>query len=320
MSSGQQLDFATLDVFTSKRYEGNPLAIIRVPHGVVVNQDQKQAIAREFNLSESTFLHEKDPDTQHDVWTVDIFLTTDEIPFAGHPTIGTACYVLSRMAEERRIQDGVIEANFNLKAGPVGLWYDVAKKTARAAIPQDVFVRHHIRWSRAAFLELQPKLVEAHNQRGISVQDDFAIVSIVKGMTFVLVELENLESLQVVELFGQRLTIVGLDQGWNDTFIGMYVFVRMGKDPNGTIGLRSRMIEGTLEDPATGSAASALAAYLSLTEGTSGGTTRYEVVQGVEIGRRSEIVIDVTLDTDNSVAKIYLEGRAVPVMEGQLSI
>jgi len=140
MSSSSQLEFVTLDVFTTERYSGNPLAIIRIPHGVTISQEQKQLIAREFNLSESTFLHEKSPNAPDNAWVVDIFLTTVEIPFAGHPTIGTACYVLSRAARERGVEDGVIEASFQLKAGPVGLVYDIAKKTARAAIPHDVSV------------------------------------------------------------------------------------------------------------------------------------------------------------------------------------
>jgi PhzF family phenazine biosynthesis protein len=140
MSSSRQLEFVTVDVFTSKPYEGNPLAIIRIPDGVTISQEQKQTVAREFNLSESTFLHENNSGSQGDVWTVDIFLTTAEIPFAGHPTIGTACYVLSQVAAERGIKDGAIEATFNLKARPVGLRYDVAKGSTRAAIPHNVFV------------------------------------------------------------------------------------------------------------------------------------------------------------------------------------
>jgi PhzF family phenazine biosynthesis protein len=140
MTSSSQLDFVTVDVFTTEKYAGNPLAIIRIPHGVTISQEQKQAIAREFNLSESTFLHENSDDSKKDDWVVDIFLTTAEIPFAGHPTIGTACYVLSRAAQERGVKDGVIQASFQLKAGPVALVYDVAKRTARAAIPHDVSV------------------------------------------------------------------------------------------------------------------------------------------------------------------------------------
>lgn len=131
MASLLKLNFVTVDVFTDKQYQGNPLAIVRIPHGVNVTQEQKQKIAREFNLSETTFLHENGADTKGDHWTVDIFMTSKELPFAGHPTVGTACYVLSRTAEERGITDGVIDANFTLKAGPVGLRYDVAKKTAK---------------------------------------------------------------------------------------------------------------------------------------------------------------------------------------------
>jgi PhzF family phenazine biosynthesis protein len=140
MASSSQLDFVTVDVFTSKPYEGNPLAIIRIPSGTTVTQEQKQIIAREFNLSETTFLHENANDAQDDTWIVDIFMTNQELPFAGHPTVGTACYVLGRTAEERGIRDGVIEASFRLKAGAVGLRYDVGKKTAKASIPHDLYV------------------------------------------------------------------------------------------------------------------------------------------------------------------------------------
>jgi PhzF family phenazine biosynthesis protein len=140
MAPSSQLDFVTVDVFTSKPYEGNPLAIIRIPSGITVTQEQKQTIAREFNLSETTFLHEHADGAQDDTWTVDIFMTSQELPFAGHPTVGMACYVLGRTAEERGIRDGVMEASFRLKAGPVGLRYDVAKRTAKASIPHDLYV------------------------------------------------------------------------------------------------------------------------------------------------------------------------------------
>jgi len=140
MASASKLDFVTIDVFTSKPYEGNPLAIVRILSGSTLTQEQKQTIAREFNLSETTFLHEKDDGAQDDTWTVDIFMTSQELPFAGHPTVGTACYILGRTAEERGIRDGELKASFNLKAGPVGLRYDVGKKTAKASIPHDLYV------------------------------------------------------------------------------------------------------------------------------------------------------------------------------------
>jgi|SRR5690242_352574 len=319
MVSSHKLDFVTVDVFTDKPYEGNPLAIIRIPHGVSVTQEQKQKIAREFNLSESTFLHENAPDANGDKWIVDIFMTSQELPFAGHPTVGTACYVLSRTAEERGIKDGVIDAGFHLKAGAVRLRYDVVKKTAKAAIPHDVHV-HQKRWTRDELFKLQPGVAAAHERGEVKAHEDFPIVSIVKGMTFVLVELESVEALAKVSLAGQSVEIQGLDQGWDKTFIGTYFFVRTGTSESGVTQLRTRMIEGPLEDPATGSAASDLVAYLSLKEGRAGETLKFELVQGVEMGRRSEIFIEVVMARDGGVETVYLEGGAVQVMEGRLTV
>jgi len=140
-SSPRQLDYAIIDVFTSTRYEGNPLAIVRVPRSCALSQEQKQTIAREFNLSETTFLHESEADGPSDVWRVDIFTVKEELPFAGHPTIGTACFILSDVARERGVV-GQVEAQFHLKAGPVQLQYDAVKNTAKAAIPHNVYVSH----------------------------------------------------------------------------------------------------------------------------------------------------------------------------------
>lgn len=314
-----QLEFATIDVFTTQPYEGNPLAIVRIPRGHPVSQEQKQAIAREFNLSETTFLHEKDEAAREHAWTVDIFMTTQELPFAGHPTVGTACYVLGEVAEERGLKRGVIEAAFSLKAGLVGLQYDIAKKTARASIPHDVHV-HKRRYRRDELFNLQPRLAEAEHQGRILTKEDHAVVSIVKGMTFILIELETVDALEMVSVAGRSAIVHGLDDGWNDTFIGMYFFTRTGKSTEGATKLRTRMIEGSLEDPATGAAASDLASYLSLMEGHANETLKFHVTQGVEMGRRSEIFIDVVLAADKSISQVHLEGGAVAVMEGRLRV
>jgi PhzF family phenazine biosynthesis protein len=175
---------------------------------------------------------------------------------------------------------------------------------------------HKKRWSKEELIKLQPGLSEAQ----VDVRNDFPIVSIVNGMTFVLVELDNLEALNLVALAGSSINISGLDEGWDKTFIGTYFFVRTGKTSAGATILRTRMVEGPLEDPATGSAASALAAYLSLNEGRSEGVRRYDIIQGVEMGRRSEIAIEVEKDGGGCICKVFLEGGAVQVMEGRLTI
>lgn len=175
---------------------------------------------------------------------------------------------------------------------------------------------HQKRWTENELFKLQPRLAEAHQKSKIQVRSDFPVVSIVKGMTFVLVELESLEELEMVSLAGQGLVVDGLDQGWDKTFIATYFFVRTEFPAV----LRTRMIEGPLEDPATGSAASALTAYLSLRDGKPNEIRQYELVQGVEMGRRSEIFITIEMKSDSSIARVWLEGGAVQVMEGRLTI
>lgn len=170
-------------------------------------------------------------------------------------------------------------------------------------------------------LKLQPRLAEASRAGKFSVKQDFPVVSIVKGMTFVLVELESEEALSLVGTTGTSFSMGGLDEEWNETFVGMYFFVRCKDAPNGTKVLRTRMIEGTVEDPATGSAASDLAAYLSLVEGKPAESLRYEIVQGVEMGRRSKIEIEVVLtEKDAVISNIFLSGTSTKVMTGRLTI
>ena len=111
-----------------------------------------------------------------------------------------------------------------------------------------------------------------------------------------------------------------MDQGWNETFIGLYFYVRSGQTESGATQVRTRFIDGPLEDPATGSAASDLVGYISLNEGKAGEILKYELVQGVEMGRKSEIFIDVVMAKDGGIETVYLQGGAVQVMEGRLTV
>ena len=148
-SNTLELEYVTLDVFTQTRYAGNPLAVVHVPKTASLSQEQKQAIAREFNFSETTFVHE-DGAAQ---WTVDIFTPWTELPFAGHPTVGTACHVLSKIAQDDGSTGTKINGTFDLKAGPVDLSYDPTSKTAKAAIPHDVYVHLDLFWFRGKLLQ-----------------------------------------------------------------------------------------------------------------------------------------------------------------------
>lgn len=312
------IPFITLDVFTQTAYAGNPLAIILIPHRLshLLTQTKKQSIALEFNLSESVFLHEQ-ADPLIPEWNIDIFTTNDELPFAGHPTIGAAFYVLG-LNGKGRSGKGI----FITKAGKIPIAMTGAG-SVQADIPHDVHVhRHTIGDLQLPIpgLSSHPKLVKAEMKA--------PIVSIVKGMTFLLVRLDSLEMLALAECTSSELSFHGLldRNGWAEGFVARYYYViedshSMSASSNGDGGvtrIRTRMLEEAMEDPATGSAACALGSYLALKSKRS---QRFEMVQGVEMGRRSVIGVEVQLDdVGTKVEKVRLSGGAVPVMEGNLRI
>ena len=167
---------------------------------------------------------------------------------------------------------------------------------------------------------LQPGLLGRAAVRSV------ATVSPVRGMNFVCVELNGLEDLAAVGVNG-RSAAVKLDAEWDVGFVGMLFYVRTGEDMaegkdgerKRVVKLRTRMIEGNLEDPATGSASCAVSALLSL-RGERRERERivgYELTQGVEMGRQSDIGIEVTLNEGlDGVERLEMSGSSVKVMEG----
>ncbi|KAI1412275.1 Diaminopimelate epimerase-like protein [Hypoxylon sp. FL1857] len=297
------LNFTTFDVFTTTPFRGNPLAIVQVPLGTSLSQDQKQLIAREFNLSETVFLHEQTPqDVEERAARIDIFTAIAEVPFAGHPTIGTANFLLHHLCMScPRI--------LATKAGLVpfeALDLD-GDPGAVLAVAHNVHI--HDRPFAGTSYEHHP------------------VVSIVNGMTAMFVRLPDLEALgrQTASLLGAENTYTAkeaLDEGWRNGPVVSYFYVDLGRPgTDGVRKLRTRNL-GAREDPATGSAASGLCAYRSLTEAGEGPLTRrYEVLQGVEMGRKSDIRVRVTLNDDRkSIREILLSGNAVKILEGRVPI
>ncbi|KAI0845521.1 Diaminopimelate epimerase-like protein [Daldinia vernicosa] len=314
------LQFVTLDVFTSQRLQGNPLAVVTVPAALKesLTQATKQNIAREFNLSETVFLHEAaESDTGSEERHIDIFTIGREIPFAGHPTIGTAVLVKYHLHPHVQI--------LITKAGPIGIVPQPANHI-RAKIPHDVHLHSRtladVVGAAAAGLSPDPQIREAELRA--------PVFSIVKGMTFVLVKLPSLELLSRVGA-GNRLDFDGLpkpllDEGpWGDSFVSRYYYVDVGEEEGeeeGVRAIRARMVELGFEDPATGSAAAALAAYLTLREEKTG--RKFRVTQGVEIGRKSDISVETTTkggaEGEVGLVDLWLGGTAVVVMKGTLTL
>lgn len=294
-----KLSFTTLDAFTTTRYAGNPVAIVQVPASEKpsLTQTQKQAIAKEFNLSEIVFLHLPALTSSYDEVNIDIFTSIAEVPFAGHPTIGSSHYLLHTLGKDTK---AVIT-----KAGRIPIAIDPQTQHVMAEIPQAFHV--HRKTYSSELNKLQNP-----------------VASIVKGMSFILTLLSNLESLAKAN---QNLNVntydpSPLDDGWQKGLIGTLYLVAQGVDGFGRKKFRTRMF-GSREDPGTGSASSALGCWLALQEekGAGKGPFRYAFTQGVEMGKTNDISVEVTRDeAGTGIKKVVLSGPAVEVMEGTLEV
>ncbi|GAM85540.1 hypothetical protein ANO11243_035470 [Dothideomycetidae sp. 11243] len=300
------LSYYTLDVFTTTLFAGNQLAVIHVPFSPStspVPQEVRQLLAREFNYSETVVLYlpSSSSSLAHND-NIKIFLTDAEIPLAGHPVIGTAAHLFSRI-----LPSSATKAVLRTKAGRCEL-----RRTARGFAAQMPFALHLHRpvFSQAQLVAQQPRL---RGVEGVEIDT----LSLVKGMTFVYVRLPSLEALGDVMLFGRPLSASVLDEGWNEGVLFMIFYVFLPSEEN-VVKLRTRMIEGTFEDPATGSASCGLASLLAMKEGLEGDRTKmFEFTQAVEMGRRSDIGVAVGVE-GGEIRSLELSGNAVEVMEGKV--
>ncbi|KAI9722830.1 MAG: hypothetical protein M1828_004396 [Chrysothrix sp. TS-e1954] len=306
------LHYDVVDVFTTQRYTGNQLAIIHVPRSRSLSKEEKQKIAIEFGYSESVFLAEADDGTAS--WEINIYTPEGEIPLAGHPVIGTA-WLLGQKSSGHLLSQGVLvpevgETPFTLA------WLDRDNCEPRVEMPQTLH-KHAASVSVANVINAQADL-ETYPQS--KAERMFPVVSLVKGMTFVLVELDSIEALGNVK-GGSAVPQNLLDQGWEPSLMGWYFYyIEIGAP--GPIKLHCRMVEKFGEDAATGSAACTLTGYLSQLAKTAGLEAEhfeYIVTQGEHMGRKSTIKTTVSVTASAEITSIVLQGNAVHVMSGILS-
>ncbi|KAH6677379.1 phenazine biosynthesis protein-like protein phzf family [Halenospora varia] len=291
-----KLSFETLDVFTTTPYTGNPVAIISVPPELKssLTQTQKLAIGKEFNLSEIVFLHlPTNPSSTER--QIDIFTSYAEVPFAGHPTVGTANYLLNFLKQDVK--------TITTKAGPIPI-----EKTPEGGVKVDVPFNFHIH--------------DVSFKSTLVPEQENPTVSIVNGMSFIFVRLPSLQALGKasanITKNGDTYDPSPLDAGWQNGLVGTMYFVFDGTDSQGRSKYRTRMF-ASREDPGTGSASSALGCWLAV----SGEGEKFVFEQGVEMGRRNEILVEVETEGEEgkkSVKGVRLSGRAVKVMEGSLEV
>lgn len=188
--------------------------------------------------------------------------------------------------------------------------------TARASVPHNVNV-HQTKITAADVRAMQAGLQSSSLTLG-----PWPIVSITNGMTFALIQLETIEELRLVKASSLKTAkdYASLDDGWASTFVGSLFWVLHAESASRKK-VSCRMIDGLLEDPATGSANCALASYLALHEAGDRGNSQVKVesMQGYDMKRPSDITVTVDVE-QGSVQRVLLEGTAVRVMDGILYI
>ena len=295
------LDYAVVDVFAERPLEGNPLAIF--PDARSLSTDDMQAIARETNLSETTFILPTDPATElAEGVHVRIFTTEEELPFAGHPTLGTATWLHLHHPTLR----GSRQIRLRLAGGTIPV--DFTPPT-----PGSPGIVATMRQNDPTFGALHEPAAIA-NALGLTPADLHAtlpIQSVSTGVPFCIVPLRSLD-------VAHRLAIPQtLARQYLQTDPAKFFFCIAPADPASGAQWHARMQFYNAEDPATGSASGCAIAYL-VRHGAA--VSGHEVVleQGIEIHRPSRIITRATLLPDGTVTDVFVTGRTIPVATGRL--
>jgi trans-2,3-dihydro-3-hydroxyanthranilate isomerase len=291
--------FYTLDVFTTTRFEGNPLAVFT--DGDELSDDQMLAIAREMNLSETVFVQK--PTEEEALARLRIFTTKEELKLAGHPVIGT-WFLLAELGVVPA-QEGGVHILQETGAGilPVEIRFkDGRPQRVTMTQKEALFKPAKIDKKRlASALGLSPKDFDP------KLEPEFVST----GIFNLMVPLRNRAALGKIAM---NMSELGRLQGKNATMA--YCFA-LGGGGNGKAFSRGMLPWEVYEDAATGSAAGSLGAYLVRHGKLSPGHT-LNILQGVEMGRPSHIEVEVTQSGKKLVPRV--SGAAVKVFEGTIRI
>lgn len=295
------LSYSILDVFAERPLEGNPLAVFHDGRGL--SDEEMQALARETNLSETTFVFPAEPEVERvEGVRVRIFTTEEELPFAGHPTLGTATWLHLNHPTLR----GVDRITLRLNVGPITVRFDGQGEGVAGV--------------RATMMQNDPVFGATHNRAavaraiGLSEEDlskEYSPQTVSTGVPFCIVLLRSLE-------VAARLQIVQRDaQAWLATSGAHFFFciAPIAADGAGESRWHARMQFYSGEDPATGSAAGCCIAWL-VKEGLVGSEEEAVIEQGIEIFRPSRITVQAKLE-EGRVGSVLVLGRTIPVAEGR---
>ncbi len=287
--------FHIVDVFAQERYTGNQLAVVMDAGDL--SADEMQRIAAEMDYSETTFVT---GEPSEDGWPVRIFTPTEEIPFAGHPTLGTAWVIREHLADERAdtvelgLEVGTVPVTVDRTDGEEFLWMRQPEPTIGSEVNPEAV---------ATVLGLPTDAIDT----------DWPVQVVSTGLPTVLVPLVDRAALEGIEL----------DRDAYESFVAdreAKLVMPFCADPrNDENDLATRMFApyfGVPEDPATGSATGCLAAYLAANEYFGEPTVSARVEQGYEMGRPSLLLLTAA-NTDTELT-VEVGGQVVAVADGRL--
>jgi trans-2,3-dihydro-3-hydroxyanthranilate isomerase len=292
-TTSKRLNMVQVDVFTDHALTGNGLAVCM--DGRSLSADEMQAIARETNLSETTFILPRDAGIERQQGIrVRIFTVSEELPFAGHPTLGTA-FVL-------RGSSGAAEVKLELNVGQVPVRFeDAAGKPAFGEMTQiePQFLTQHDREAVAKAIGL----------RSDELDPGLPVETVSTGLAYTVTPIRSLQVLRKLRIDATRTDQYLAEKGGKF----FYFVSRETVDPKAR--LHARMLFYGNEDPATGSAAGCAAAWM-VAHGVAQPEERVLIEQGIEMKRPSKIFVRASKN-GNRVVNVRVGGNAVEVMRGE---
>jgi len=289
--------FYIVDVFAETRYAGNQLAVVRNAAGL--STTDMQNIAREMNYSETTFILTDNP--QNNGYDVRIFSLDEELPFAGHPTLGTA-YII----QQHLLDTETSEVKLNLKVGQIPVKFEYIKGQPDTLWMKQInpaFGSTFDKEAVARALNIDINLIDSR----------FPVQEVSTGLPFIMIPLVSLDAVKAC-----RIDSVGYLNLINQAEAkSLFVFCPETYLPENHF--NSRMFDhfhGIAEDPATGSANGCLAAYLVKHRYLGNNEIDVRVEQGYEIGRPSLLLLKAKEERDG--ISINVGGKVIPVAKGSL--
>ena len=290
----RRLAMAQWDVFSSRALEGNSLAVF--PDGRGLTDAEMQSIAKEMNLSETTFILPREPAVEQERGIrVRIFTVQEELPFAGHPTLGTAFTL--------RGHSGAQQIVLELNVGRVPVHFE--DHAAEAAFGE--------------MTQIDPAFGEQHDREAVArstglriedFDDSLPIETVSTGVPFTVTPLKSLTVIQNLHIDSQRAADYLEKTGGK--FFYFVTRETVARDAR----LHARMLFYNGEDPATGSAAGCSAAWM-VAHGVAAVDERVLIEQGVEMKRPSRIFVRSS-QHDNRIVNVRVGGHAVEIMRGEL--